>query len=275
MRHINYTIILAALAFVIYAGHAHAQNKHPGLQTFEKLGFSVEPLGNAYGVDGWIIRNNQGQVQYAYVTPEGGLITGVLFDDQGKMYTSKQIEKFKKVVDKGSQEALEFADSVEKSNAPKSERVYAEIEMAKYFSVGNTDAPYIYTFMNPTCSHCMDFWNNHLKEPVDQGQIQVRFVPFGAQDENRAASALLLVSPDAEAIWRDYANGNKQAYDKINAMKIPEGIYDAVDVNTGLFRTHKMTDVPFTIYRAPADGKIKVIAGVPENVMMILADFLR
>ena len=114
-----------------------------------------------------------------------------------------------------------------------------------------------------------------MKEPVDAGNLQIRFVPFGGEDANREAAALLLVSPDAENIWRSYAAGNEQAYDQAKTMNIPEGIFDAVDVNTALFRNNKMTSVPFTIYRAPADGKIKVIAGVPENTMMILADFLR
>lgn len=275
MRHIKFTAWVLAFALVLSSSLAMAQDRHPALQLFEDKGFTVDPLGSAYGVDGWIIRNDAGQVQYAYTTPEGGLITGVLFDEKGQLYTSKQIEKFRSVVDKGSQEALEFKNTVEKSNAPKSELIYASIENAKWFAVGSDDAPYIYTFINPTCVHCVEFWNDRMKAPVDSGDLQIRFVPFGGQDANRNAAALLLTSPDAEKIWRDYAAGNKNAYDQAKVMNIPEGIYDAVDVNSGLFRNNKMPSVPFTIYRAPADGKIKIVAGVPENTMMILADFLR
>lgn len=274
MRHYKITsLVLACILMVVFAP-AHAQEKHMGLNVFESKGFSVEPLGNAFGVDGWIIRNDAGQVQYAYTTPEGGLITGLLFAPDGTLYTSEQVAKFRKVVDQGSQEALEFADDVEKSNAPRSERIYAEIEAAKWFSVGDENAPYIYTFMNPTCSHCVDFWTGHMKQLVDDGHLQIRFIPFGAQDANREASALLLMADNADDIWRAYAAGDQDAYTKA-AMTVPEGIYDAVEVNTGLYRKLKLSHVPFTIYRAPADGKIKIIAGVPENTMMVLADFVR
>ena len=264
-----------------YGAHAQGQTTgtsktpHVALQTLIQQGYNVEFLGNDFGVDGWIVRDQNDQVQYAYQTPEGGLITGLLFAPDGTLHTAKQIEKYSAVVESGSQDALSFKSAVDESNAPVSERVYAEVEKAKWFAVGDSDAPYIYTFMNPTCTHCVEFWNDHMKSLVDDGQLQIRFVPFGKADVNRDASAMLLTAPNAEEIWRDYASGNEDAYDGAEDANVPEGIYDAIDLNSAIYAKRKFTHTPFTIYRAPNNGEIKIIAGVPKNTMMLLADFIR
>ena len=269
-----FLVLATTLILPLSAAAQQPEARHPALDTLAQNGYDVTFIGNDFGVDGWLINDNEGRVQYAYETPEGGLITGILFAPDGSLHTAKQVKDFQEVVEQGNQKAMAFNSQVEETGAPISERIYAEVEKSKWFAVGDADAPYIYTFMNPTCAHCIDYWNDHMKALVDDGQIQIRFVPFGQADENREASALLLTAPDAEQRWRAYADGDADAYD-VGDVRIPDGMYDAVDVNSGIFSKRKMNGVPFTIYRAPADSQIKVIAGVPENTMMILADFIR
>ncbi len=267
--------LYAAMFFALLSVNpAMAQERHVALDTLANNGYDVTFIGNDFGVDGWMVSGPDGGVQYAYETPEGGLVMGILFASDGSLQTAKQIEQFKDVLSEGSQEALAFNSVVEETNAPLSEKIYAEVEKSKWFAVGDSDAPYIYTFMNPTCEHCITFWNDHMKQHVDAGQLQIRFVPFGSADENREAAAVLLTADNAAERWRAYADGDKDAYDA-QGLKIPEGIYDAIDVNSGIFAKRKMNTVPFSIYRAPVDGQVKVIAGIPENTMILLADFVR
>lgn len=269
----RYAAALLIVFGLIFGGPALAQQKHKALQDLEERGYSVAYLGDDFGLDGWLIVSEQGQAQYGYSNSEGAFILGMLFDPQAQLHTAKQLQEYRALKREGGQAALKLEDQVQQSAAPVSEKIYADVEKAKWFSVGNVDAPYIYTFINPTCDHCHDFWTDHMKALVDQGTIQIRFIPFGATDENRDKSAVLLSAEDSEALWRQFAAGDAAALD--NSDDIPEGLYQAVDFNTAVFKKWDLPLLPFTIYRAPVDGEVKVIAGVPDNSMMLLADFTR
>jgi hypothetical protein len=243
------------------------------LQELEDKGYSIAYLGDDFGLDGWVIVSEEGQAQYGYSNSEGAFVLGMLFDPEAQLHTAKQLQAYRDLRREGGQAALNLSDRVQQSAAPVSEKIYADVERAKWFSAGKADAPYIYTFINPTCDHCHDFWTAHMKALVDQGALQIRFIPFGSTDANRDQSAVLLSSENSEALWRKFAAGDQAALAKTG--DIPEGLYQAVDFNTEVFKKWDLPILPFTIYRAPVDGEIKVIAGVPENSMMLLADFVR
>lgn len=269
----RYIIAFLMVLGIMFSGSAMAQQKHQALLDLEDKGFTVDFLGQDFGMDGWLVQDRNGQVQYAYSNDEGALVLGMMFGPDAELHTAKQLQAYRGRVKEGSQAAMRFDDRRRASAAPRSEQMYADIEHTKWFSVGSAEAPYIYTFLSPTCSHCITFWNDRMKSLVDQGALQIRFVPFGVGRENRDAAAVLLSAKNAEELWRRYADGDEDALTKDG--DIFEGIYQAVDFNADLFEKWDLPVSPFSVYRAPADGKIKVISGVPENTMMIMADFMR
>ena len=165
-------------------------------------------------------------------------------------------------------------DVLYKKNLSKSEVVYAAVEDANWFSVGSNDAPYVYTFINPTCAECIKFWSNHLKAAVDNGQLQVRFVPFGSSQEDKHISARLLQSDVAGLAWDTYASGNAEGYDILPEESTEDGM-EMVEANNQVFNRWRFPSVPFTIYRARSDSTVKVMTGVPSNLMMLLADMVK
>lgn len=153
----------------------------------------------------------------------------------------------------------------------KAEQFYALTEKANWVQVGSKDAPYMYVFVNPTCEHCIAYWKA-LRLSVDNGTLALRLVPFGALEQNRKLGAALLGSPDPAKAWRDFVEG------KLSAMPLSlatPGTLKKIDDNTALWGKMGLTQAPpFSLYRAPADGKIRAVIGKPDNVMMLIADFV-
>ena len=125
--------------------------------------------------------------------------------------------------------------------------------------------------MNPGCIHCKNYWND-IKKAVDEGNLQVRLIPFGKVDINRHAGAALLSVVDPKTAWDSYVKGNVKALDKSFAKK---SAYKKIKQNTALFAKWGLPMPPFTVYRSPENGKIKVISGKPENTLLLLAEFLQ
>ena len=272
--------ILVALAggflFLYTVPSALAQDKHPMLLDLQTKGYTVDYLGQALGLDGWVIRNAQDQAQYAYTTSEGGLIMGLLFDHGGEIHTAKQVQEMRDIIKGNSQAAAPIAKSAQSTDkVSRAERLYAEVEGAYWFGTQNTDAPYIYTFINPTCDHCAEYWRDHMKSLVDDGSLQVRFIPFGAGWDNKSAAAALLQAEKGIDLWNTYTDDSDHSVLTSNVQNIKAATWDQVKYNTQLFAKWNLPTVPFTIYRAPVDGKIKILSGVPTNPMMVLADMVK
>lgn len=268
------TLMMVSLIFVPSV-KADAQKKTGALLLLEEKGHKADYLGSAYGLDGWVITGPDGSVQYGYSSPEGGLVMGMLVAPDGSVHTVKQVEQMRDIIKGNSQAAAPIAqDEQSRDKLSKAEIVYASIEAANWFAVGDENAPYIYTFVNISCTHCKDFWKDHLKEPVKKGQVQVRFIPFGESDENKNAAARLLSSDFAALAWDAYASGNPEGLDIMSKEITEEGL-KKVQENNDVFSRWGLPIVPFTMYRAPANSEIKVMSGVPSNIMILLADMLK
>ena len=268
MRFFLQQLVLAVLLF-FHAGLAFAQTpapaqRHPQLDVFVAGGGSVDYLGNDQGLDGWVLIPPDGSLKTVYTTPQGGMVMGLLVDRDGKNKTAEQLAAYKTFLE-GGQAALPGA---EKSQASRSESVYAEVEKADWVAVGDAAAPYLYMFINVNCEHCQKFFKD-LYPAVQSGQIQIRLLPFGKAEANRDGGAALLSSKDAGAAWRDYIAGDKTVLGKHNILP---GTPEKVDANTALFGKHKMQGPPFTLYRRPADGQVTALIGRPANAMLVIAD---
>lgn len=246
------------------ASFAKEPPRHPVLHLFEAKGGKVDFLGHAHGLDGWIVINPQGAAQYIYTTPDGAFLEGMLFDPGGMSVTVKQLKSYRQKIS-GSQEALPESEQL---SAQKDEKLYAEAEKARWIPVGGDKAPYLYIFMNVTCSHCQELWKD-LDSFVADGKIQVRLIPYGATEQNRDAAAALLSAENPAEAWRAYIAGNKEILAK---DKIKGDAYLKVDANTAIVNNWKLPGVPFTLYRRPSDGIISAVVGKPENTMLLVAE---
>lgn len=261
---------MALVLVTLLAGTVQAQEdakRHPEFAKFVNEGGTIEFLGHAYGLDGWILINKQGNPQYAYTTKEGGLVIGMLIGNDGKVETQRQLAAWQ-LKTKGGQDALPGAAA---SNLGGAEKVYAEVEKSNWVQMGSDDAPYIYMFANVNCDHCQKFWKD-IAGAVKQGRVAVRFVPFGAKEANRDGGAALLSVANPMAAWEAYLAGDKAV---LGADKIADGALDKVAANTKLFGDRRMQGPPFTMYRKPSNGRLQVIAGRPDNSMLVLADLMK
>ncbi len=264
MRALLFTVMV--LILVSAPSFAQAQKRHAELDKFETTGGKVEFLGNAYGLDGWLLTDEEGPPRAVYTTPQGGLVLGMMVGPNGENQTQIQIEAYKARAT-GTQAALPGAEKTEMS---KTEQLYALVEKAAWVSMGDEKAPYIYMFANVNCDHCQKFFGD-LQGALKSGQVQLRIVPFGAVAANREGGAALLSSDNPLGAWADYAAGNKESLGK---DKIKPGTLEKVDANSAIFKEWKMQGPPFTIYRKPATGVVTAIVGRPENTLLVLADMV-
>lgn len=266
IKRILAVFLIAGLLMQAGIAAAAKDQRHPELQKFEKTGGSVEFLGHALGLDGWLLLTKDGGARYAYTTPEGGLVLGMLVNPEGAVETVNQLKAYRAKMD-GEQKALPGAEK----GGSKSEQLYAAVEKSGWVALGRKDAPYLYMFMNVTCEHCQGFWKD-LQSSVEKGKLQVRLVPFGKQSANRDGGAALLSADDPASAWRDFLAGKKEALGK-DRIK-PEALA-RVDANTALADNWKLGGTPFTLYRKTADGTVLAVVGRPANVMLVLADLLK
>lgn len=260
--------VVLCLPVAAMAQEAPKQPLHQVLQGYQEKGGVVEYMGHSNGLDGWVVINPKGGVQYAYTNNQGGLVIGMMFDETGNMVTQEQVKAYAARLD-GSQAAAPGADKA--GVGSKSEQFYAEMEKRHWVTVGEESAPYMYVMINTTCPHCHEYWEK-LQDPIKNGELQVRLVPFGNVKQNRDTGAALLSVDNPAQAWSDFINGDKEA---LGADKIADGAYDKMDANTQLWADWKLPQAPFTVYRKPDGGDLMVIAGVPENMMRLRSDFLK
>jgi len=264
--HKVFIVCLLTFTFDSATAMAAESLRHPELQRFEEQGGKVEYLGTSYGLDGWLLTKDDLEPAAVYTTKEGGLVRGMLIAPDGKVETMTQLMALKSRLD-GSQEPLPGANL---SYASRAEKFYAEVAKAPWGETGSKDAPYIYLFMNVTCADCQAYWKE-LQPLVASGKLRVRLSPFGSKPANRDGGAALLSSKDPGQSWTEFINGKA---DVLSADKIVGSAREAVNFNGGLLHKWGIESTPFTIYRRITDGKITVINGKPDNLMLVLADLI-
>jgi len=270
MRIKEFFLLLLTIGILMAALPSFAQKAgNPVLlQQFEEAGGRIDFLGTSYGMDSWIITDakDEKKVQFAYATPEGALVLGMMYAPDGALETRKQLEAFKQRKD-GSQAAAPGAEN----SQLKAERFYAKTEKSNWIAIGDSQAPYLYMFINTNCDDCHKFWND-LDDSIKEGKLQVRLIPFGEKRINRNGGAALLSVENPEEAWRAYIGGNATALSK---DKIKDGAYQKIKENNILSKNWKEGAAPFTLYRRPGDGILTAIVGRPDNTLLLLTELLK
>lgn len=284
--HYNYKLkfirfyMIVFLAFMITPSHVNAQSGQPNMpdviKTLLDEGAQVRYLGKSHGLDGWITIKS-GQEQFFYVTPSGeALVMGLLFDKSGKLITFDQIKSLREkegdtldlfAMDNMAPDPREnIGNQISPEFKTPSEQLYSDIETSNWISLGDKEAPYIYTFIDPQCPHCKSFLNDLRKGFIEAGSLQVRIIPVGFREDTRAQAAFLLAAPDPEKRWFRHMDGDS------NALPITPNInQQGIQRNLSIMQSWKFNATPMTVYRS-AEGDVKIIQGRAKNVAAVVQD---
>lgn len=276
---------VALLAFLIPvflpagAGAAETPPLPEPLKNLAAEGAQMRYLGQKGGLDGWIAIKG-GQEQYFYVTGDGeAFVMGVMFDKSGKVVTVDQVRALQ---DASGADSLDLfagdALSSQKEAGPDqiaatkrefktpSEQLFDDIEHSNWFVLGNPEAPYIYTFIDPQCPHCHDFLESMRRDYIENGLLQVRVIPVGFRDDTRAQAAFLLAVPDPQKRLYSHLDGDAAAL-PVN----PDVNQQGIQRNLAVMQSWKVNGTPFTVYRSGA-GEVKIIQGPAQDVAQIVTD---
>ena len=240
-------------------------------------GAQVRYLGQINGLDGWVTIR-QGQEQYFYVTPDQkNFVMGLLFGDDGRLITLDQVQALRaqegEVLDELALGTLE-RPRLDEGQRPHedfriqtpSEQLYRDLEQSNWIALGDQNAPYIYTVVDPQCPHCHAFLTDLKDDYILNGRLQVRLVPIGIRAETRAQAAYLLAAPDPQDIWFRHLSGDENALPATSDLN-----QQGVQHNLSIVETWKMDVTPFTVYRGKG-GVVKIIRGRAQNPETILND---
>ncbi len=190
---------------------------------------------------------------------------------QRQQQRGTQTQRIESLKSRAASDKQENTSTEENRGLSRAETFYNATERSNWFAVGSRNAPHIYVYMNPTCEHCLDYWKD-FQSAVDSGALQLRIIPFGSMAGNRTASAALLSHDSPENAWRRFAQGDT---DVLSEKHVDPDAYAEVDANTTLWAEWRIPGTPFSIYRSPLDGQIKVLSGRPENPLLLLSEFVR
>ncbi|MBX2834865.1 MAG: thioredoxin fold domain-containing protein [Micavibrio sp.] len=268
-------LALTLLSFTAMIPLAHAQDAIPALpaplKTEVSQGAQVRYLGNDFGLDGWLLIKG-GVEQYFYVQPDGeGMIMGILFDKNGKIQTTKQVERLRAGGDTMLDELVGVSPNMKELNSASAlkspaEQMFSDVSQSNWVALGKAGAPVVYAFIDPQCPHCHEF----VKQVVDakaleNGRVQIRLVPIGFKEETKAQAAFLIATPNPEERWMKHMN-------KEEALPARSDInQQGVERNLSIMQSWKFDATPMIVYRAQ-NGKVKIVRGTPNNLSQFLAD---
>lgn len=269
-----YLSLFTAL-FLLCPATGNAQNTPfmpEPIKALELDGTQIKYLGEAHGLHGWAGFKG-GQIQYFYAAPDGkGILTGMLFDKDGQNVTIKQLQALQTGKDGKSLDMLMTETNTAAHAEPNKEfmspaqQMYASIEESNWIILGNPNAPYIYTFIDPQCPHCHGFINDLRKNFLPNGTLQLRIIPIGFTPETMAQAAFLLAAPDAEQRLYKHVDGDKTAL-PIN----PDINNQGIQRNLLVMQSWDLNVTPLTVYKNK-NGNVKIVQGRAQNAASIVND---
>ncbi|MCS5597976.1 MAG: thioredoxin domain-containing protein [Alphaproteobacteria bacterium] len=253
------------------------------LKDLADKGAQVRFLGDDLGLSGWFVFM-KGSQQFFYETADKkALISGVLYNDKGELVTSEQLKRLQSddqdIIDQftggiAAEPAAEKTASTstlpsqsEYETLSPSEQLFVTIEHSNWVSLGDKDAPVVYSFVDPLCPHCHDFVNELRRGFLKRGMVQLRIVPVGLMGaDSMKKAAFLLSAPDAADRFYKHLDGDEKALPVENNFNT-----DGVELNIDIMRGWGLDVTPFSIYRDAA-GKVKIIKGMPSRLEEMIGD---
>ena len=149
------------------------------IKKFEENGGITNYLGTSYGLDGWFLIDENKNAQYAYTTPEGATLLGMLFDPNGESETINQLKKLK---EKKSGLQKDLKAETNKSDNP-SEVIYNKFANASWIHVGNKTAPYFYAIIDVNSKESRNLLKN-MQSYIKNNKVAIRLIPIASSKDS-------------------------------------------------------------------------------------------
>lgn len=145
---------------------------------------------------------------------------------------------------------------------------------AFWMIVGNSEAPAVYVFIDPTCPFCGQAMAGIQKE-VEAGKIHLRVIltPFRSKEALDLAAAILTDEQPPVAFWRhEIEKGlyQRNGIEPVPAEKLGRKGIQLLERNVTLMRDLQVPGVPFFLHME--DGKWKPSFGVTASSVFLGAD---
>ena len=186
-----------------------------------------------------------------YLTPDGNVLVGNLYDADGKDLSMAPLQKL--------------------VYEPMAKQVWANMEKSNWIEDGKKDAPRIvYLFSDPNCPYCNMFWEQ-ARPWVDSGKVQLRHIMVGIiREDSPGKSAALLAAKDPQHALHEHEKAGKASTLKA-LSKIPADVQAKLDANAQLMTDLEVSATP-AIFYLDEDGNLQQQQGAPspEKLVQIL-----
>ena len=228
----------------------------PAIEAMRKKGAALVVLGEAEGLNGYLVRPPSGRPYAAYVTSTGGVVVGLLVGPEGEDVTRRQLEEARaagKLEGFGPPARGEGAPAPGEDAGTRVGRLLQVTREAPGFWLGDR-GPVIHTFADPTCPYSVEHVRG-LARDARAGRLQAHVIPVGILGERAAQRAVEIAGAERPRdAWLAGAGG---------AVDRDVG---AVSVGIGL-RAHagwRVRGVPFSVWEGPQG--VQVFYGAADAV---------
>ncbi len=147
-------------------------------------------------------------------------------------------------------------------SAPQNEKIWQQLETAKWVLDGNKDAKrIIYTFTDPYCPYCQKL--REIADPyIAEGEVQLRHIMVGIlqEDSIKKAAAILGADSPEEALQQHIQHVDETSAD-LNEAVLTNGAL-LVEKNNLLMEQLGFMATPTSVYK-DEKGHVRLIEGMP------------
>jgi len=242
MKKIIVTIVLLVIGFGSY--FALAEQQEPEVISYIKQqGVTIiDSFETPAGLTGYAA-SVEGQPLSIYLTEDKKYaVIGNLINAQG---------------DDLGQEAL-----YELVSAPQNEKIWQQLDTAKWVLDGDKDAKrIIYTFTDPYCPYCQKL--REIADPyIAKGEVQLRHIMVGILQEDSIKKAAAILGADSpEKALQQHIQPADNPTENINEEELANGSL-LVEENNLLMEQLGFMATPTSIYK-DEKGHVRLIEGMP------------
>ena len=241
LLNLSMTTLLGAA--LLQSPWLHAEELPPAIKKIEAKGAKIVGSFDApSGLRGYAAQyQNRGMA--LYLTKDGNVLVGNLYDAQGK---DLSLEPLQKLV-----------------YEPMAKEVWANMEKSNWIADGKKDAPRIvYLFSDPNCPYCNMFWEQ-ARPWVDSGKVQLRHIMVGIiREDSPGKSAALLAAKNPQQALHEHEKAGKASTLK-PLTKIPADVQAKLDANAKLMEELDVAATPAIFYQ-DAQGNLQQQQGAPS-----------
>ena len=230
----------------------------------QSRGAVVLALGEAEGLEGFLVRQPGGGTYAAYVTGTGAVVVGLLYGVDGEVVTRRQLAEADEAGRLGEFPAAVSEGERPGAGAMPEDRIAALAQATREapgFRMGHR-GPVIHAFVDPTCPFSVRHVRS-LKRDAAAGRLQAHVIPVGILGERGARRAVEVAGSRAPVTEWEEERG--EGVDReLGAARVA--------ANNALLGRWRVTAVPFSVWEGPQGVRVWPGAG---EASMYAADVVR